>query len=213
MPTTQFVTVDTELSGILCQNVFAYYASTITGSPAVQEEMLEWFRDTIIPLWQAWTPSIMEFTGISVRSSNYPVPTSEALVLTGDTSITAAATMPPWLPLYVRCSVGVNWNGADGLPYTGMRPVRGGGHYFSGCPEAWNTATGYDNPGDTPGLAFNAFLAALNDDPVILGNTFTAVVWGDAMGASGSKPARDVVVAPIITATPRQFTRLASRKS
>jgi len=213
MPTTQFVTVTTEYSGITCQNVFAYYTNALYGSLDLQNQVMAEFESTVLTAWEDWLPDFMTITNISVRSSNYPFPSSEALALIGDITADPNDYLPPHLPLYVRATISGNLNGSDGLPYAGMRPVRGGGHYFSGIPEAWSTATGVVIPGTGDGAEFTAFLAVLDNPLVVALGTLNPVIWGGELAAAGSLPARDVVVAPITGFIVRDITRLKTRKA
>lgn len=211
MPTTMFVDVKQTLQGVEMHNVFAYYTAFQFGNPTTQVQLAQWFEANVIPAWQACMPSQLEFDSIDVRSSNYPFPHTESLALTGDLTVADGAIMPPWLPVYVKVVVLPNLNGDDGAPYSGMRPVRRGSKYFSGLSEAFNSSLGFVVPATAEGTAWTAFLATLNDTAVLSSGNMTPVVWGDAMPAAGSKPARGVIVAPVNTHSAQYFTKLDSR--
>jgi len=213
MPVTVFVDALYTSGGVDCHNVYAFYSASLNGSAALQEEVLDRWEEQFLPDWLAWLPDVVTVNEVTARSSNYPFPSSRDINLPGDIDLSGSVMLPPWLALHAKLNVSPNLLGDTGAPYTGMRPVRRGGKFFSGINDAFVDDLGYILPVGAQGTAFTAFIAALNDALTGSFGTLTAVVWGGAMDASGDKPSRPVVVAPITGAGNIQITKLKSRRT
>lgn len=212
MPASIKINVQLSHGADTSENIFVYYNASLSSTAAIMDELADDFEATIIPAWKAFLPDTVNFDQLYVTSPSFAFPRTEPLSGTGDLAVADSAVMPAWLPAHVRLIISGNIEGDTGAPYLGLRPVRSGGKYLSWLPETFNTANGFLNPGDTAGLALNAFLALLDNPLQAGGADWTPVVWSDAVAASGGRPARGAVVAPIVSAAVTDFTRLKSRR-
>lgn len=210
------------LNGQPCVTTWAYAFNGGGSFPGTDvEDLITWFEASFVPLINALQSE--RITNVQVIGSAYgwPAATRTEAISGGGTVVAAGtATFPAYLPLYLRESVGDNFDAFTTAPYDGLRPIRRGGVYLSGLTEDWSTDGGAVVPGSLA-AAFAAFQTArLSNRPVAGGSrTYYPAVWSyprPALPPSPSypdgKPARPALQAVVTGIDIADFTRLKSRK-
>lgn len=211
------------VGGVDCTTTWALCDNINRGaSPLLVNAAVEYFESVFLPLLNALQSDELTNVELYAIQIGY-VSTSRNVALAGGGALAVAGsvTLPPYLALYVRETVGLSVNAETGGSYDQARAIRRGGVYLPGMTEDWVDVTGVQIPVSLAG-AWTSFENEIAAPSVVAleGDPFYHAVWVPAKAATPpsstyplGKPASPFLQAPITNLTPSVISRLKSRKA
>lgn len=210
MPTIRITHIYT-FAGQECRNNYSYWNAATVPTLATLIAATGGFESDVLPGILGILNTNVVTQAVVGYASNLAVSYENPNASAGSQAGTLADCVAVDNALVVVKIPGVTVN-SDGSPYTGNRPVRKGRVFLSGVLKTMMDGNGSVVPSAlaTPWANFTGALAQVIDGAAA--ETWTPVIDGFPLSATGSKPARPHVVAPISVVSHSGFSNLHSRQ-
>lgn len=200
-----------DFAGQECRNSYSYVAHFKVPDLDVLVSLASAFENTVVGAVAALQNVLAVGVGIEVYASNLGYTYFMATAVDGEQGGALSDCVAVDNALVVVKVPGLTVQ-SNGDPYTGNRPCRKGRIFLSGVLKTMMNGNGSDIPA---GLAAawgglqTGMLTSLQDDDE---DTWVPCIDGVALPATGSKPARPHVVAPLLSIGHNGFSNLTSRE-